>query len=224
MRILVVEDYPPVRNAVVQALEEANYAVDEADNGEDALWHARGTAYDLIILDIMLPKLNGLDVLKALRREDNQSTVLLLTARDSTDDRVNGLDTGADDYLVKPFALNELMARVRALVRRKYDRQSPLLQVGDLTINTAQRLVRRGENDIDLTPREYALLEFMAMRSGQVVSRSEIWEHVYDFHSDRSSNVVDVYVGYLRKKIETPETPKLLHTRRGHGYVLMEQS
>jgi DNA-binding response OmpR family regulator len=147
---------------------------------------------------------------------------LILTAKDTVEDRVIGLNSGADDYLVKPFAFDELLARVRALVRRRYDKKDPVIRVDDLEIDTARRTVRRGGRVIDLSAREYALLEFLAARAGQVVSRTAIWEHVYDFHSDPESNVVDVYVGHLRKKIERPGRPKLIHTRRGEGYLLGE--
>ncbi len=146
--------------------------------------------------------------------------MLLLTAKDTVADRVAGLNSGADDYLVKPFALEELLARVRALLRRKYDTADPVIRIQDLEVDTVSRVVRRAGAQIDLTAREYALLEFLAHRAGGIVSRSEIWEHVYDFHSTAESNVVDVYIGYLRKKLERPGAPQLIHTRRGQGYVL----
>jgi DNA-binding response OmpR family regulator len=148
--------------------------------------------------------------------------VLILTARDAVEDRIQGLDLGADDYLVKPFAFGELLARIRAMIRRKYGEKNPVIKVSDLQIDTVRRQVLRRGDSIDLTAREYALLEYLALRAGEVVTRTDIWDHVYDFHSDSASNVVDVYIGYLRKKIERPEWPKLLHTRRGQGYVLGE--
>jgi DNA-binding response OmpR family regulator len=206
MRALVVEDYPPMRKAI--------------HDGDDGLWYARSNPYDVIVLDIMLPKRSGLDVLHALRAEGNRARVLLLTARDTVPDRVTGLDAGADDYLVKPFAFAELVARVRALVRRAYDAPDPTIRVADLSIDTSRRQVRRGDQLIALSAREYALLEYLALRASQLVTRTEIWEHVYDFHSEAQSNVVDVYVGYLRKKLGAPQ---LIHTRRGHGYVLAEE-
>jgi len=220
MRVLVVEDYDPVRRAVVQALEEEGFAVDSSRDGREGLWHARATPYDAIVLDLMLPELDGLSVLRELRRSGQATPVLLLTARDAVCDRVKGLDAGADDYLVKPFALEELLARVRALVRRRYDKKDPVLRVDDLEIDTARRTVRRGDQEIDLTAREYALLEYLALRQGELVTRTDIWEHVYDFHSTAQSNVVDVYIGYLRRKIEGPGRRRLIHTRRGQGYVL----
>ena len=220
MRVLLVEDYAPLRESVSQAIEEAGFAVDAAGDGEVGLWHAQSGEYDAIVLDVMLPKLDGLSILKRLRQAGNSTPTLLLTAKDTVSDRVAGLDMGADDYLVKPFALEELLARVRALLRRKYDEADPVIRVKDLEVDTVGRVVRRGSQRIDLTAREYALLELLAHRSGQVVSRTEIWEHVYDFRSNVESNVVDVYIGYLRKKIERSGLPRLIHTRRGQGYVL----
>lgn len=217
MRALVVEDYSPVRVAVTEGLVEQGFAVDSAADGEEGLWLAENNPYDVVILDVMLPKLDGLGLLKRLRTQGSQVAVLLLTARDTVDDRVRGLDLGADDYLVKPFAFAELVARVRALVRRRYDTRTPTILIDDLAVDTTQRLVRRGAELIALSAREYALLEYLALRAGELVTRTEIWEHVYDFHSDAHSNVVDVYVGYLRKKLGAPP---LIHTRRGHGYVL----
>ncbi len=217
MRALVVEDYAPIRDAVRDGLVEAGYAVDVASNGEEGLWLAEQTPYDVVVLDVMLPKLDGHEVLRRLRRQGSQIAVLLLTAKDTVADRVIGLDLGADDYLVKPFAFAELLARVRALVRRRYDAKDPTIRIADLEIDTAARTVRRGSTTIVLSAREYGLLEYLALRAGQLVTRTDIWEHVYDFHSEAHSNVVDVYVGYLRKKLGLPQ---LIHTRRGQGYVL----
>jgi DNA-binding response OmpR family regulator len=220
MRVLLVEDYAPLRESVAQALAEAGFAVDASADGEEGLWHAQSGGHDVIVLDIVLPKRDGISILKQLRRAGCPTPVLLLTAKDTVGDRVHGLDLGADDYLVKPFALVELLARVRALVRRKYDTAGPIIRIHDLEVNTVSRLVHRAGARIDLTAREYALLEFLAHRTGQIVSRTDIWEHVYDFRSTVESNVVDVYIGYLRKKIERPGWPRLIHTRRGQGYVL----
>jgi len=219
MRVLVVEDYAPVRTAVRDGLVEAGFAVDVAGNGEEGLWLAEQNPYDAVILDIMLPKLDGLEVLRRLRKGGSKHAVLLLTAKDTVADRVAGLDLGADDYLVKPFAFAELLARVRSLIRRRYDTKDPTIRLADLEIDTARRTVRRGASVIALSAREYALLEYLALRAGELVTRTEIWEHVYDFRSDAQSNVVDVYVGYLRKKLGSPQ---LIHTRRGQGYVLAE--
>ncbi|MEO7736256.1 MAG: response regulator transcription factor [Kofleriaceae bacterium] len=217
MRALIVEDYAPVRTAVRDGLLENGFAVDVASDGEDGLWLAEQNPYDVVILDVMLPKLSGLDVLRRLRGAGSSTAVLLLTARDTVADRVEGLDLGADDYLVKPFAFAELLARVRALVRRSYDKTRAAIEVSDLVIDTTRRLVRRGGRPIALSAREYALLEYLAMRAGQLVTRTEIWDHVYDFNADVQSNVIDVYIGYLRKKLGPPP---LIHTRRGHGYLL----
>jgi DNA-binding response OmpR family regulator len=224
MRVLIIEDYAPLQQAVRQGLEEAGFAVDVASDGEEGLWYARGGEYDVIILDLMLPAVDGLTILKDLRAQGRQTHVLILTAKDTLADRVLGLNLGADDYLVKPFGFDELLARVRALVRREYKSKNPVLRVGDLVVDTSARVVHRGTELLDLTPREYALLEFLAFRAGQLVSRSDIWEHVYDFHSSADSNVVDVYIGYLRRKIERPGTPRLIHTRRGQGYLLAESA
>jgi DNA-binding response OmpR family regulator len=220
MRALLVEDYTPMRTAIREGLVENGFAVDIAADGEEGLWYARANPYDVIVLDIMLPRRSGLEVLSALRTDGNRVAVLLLTARDTVDDRVTGLDAGADDYLIKPFAFVELLARVRALVRRAYAAPDPTIRVGDLSVDTSRRVVRRGDQIIALSAREYALLEYLALRASQIVTRTEIWEHVYDFHSEAQSNVVDVYVGYLRKKLGSPQ---LIHTRRGHGYVLAEE-
>lgn len=220
MRALVVEDYAPVRKAVVDGLGENGFAVDSATDGEEGLWLAEQNPYDVIVLDLMLPKVDGIAIVKKLRAAKRDVPVLVLTARDGVDDRVRGLDTGADDYLVKPFAFAELLARVRALVRRRYERRDPIVRIADLEIDTTKRTVRRGGEGVTLSAREYALLEYLAMRAGQLVTRTEIWEHVYDFRSDAHSNVVDVYIGYLRKKLERDGAAKLIHTRRGQGYVL----
>ncbi len=224
MRALVVEDYAPVRTAVVDGLGENGFAVDSASDGETGLWFAEQNPYDVIVLDIMLPKLDGIALLERLRARSIATPVLMLTARDGVDDRVRGLDTGADDYLVKPFAFAELLARVRALVRRRYEQRDPIVRIADLEIDTTKRVVRRAGESITLSAREYALLEYLAMRAGQLVTRTEIWEHVYDFHSDAHSNVVDVYIGYLRKKLERDGAAKLIHTRRGLGYLLGVES
>jgi DNA-binding response OmpR family regulator len=220
MRVLVVEDFELLREAISQGLREAGFSVDSAADGNSGLWQAQSAKYDVIILDLMLPQLDGLTLLKQLRGEGCAAHVLILTAKDTTPDRITGLDSGADDYLVKPFDFAELLARVRALVRRQYNTKNPVLRIDDLEIDTAARAVRRSGHEVDLTPREYALLELLAARQGQVVTRAEIWEHVYDFNEDATSNVVDVFIGHLRRKIESPGRPRLIHTRRGHGYMI----
>ncbi len=181
-------------------------------------------ANDVVVLDLMLPKMSGLEILERIRATGNQTGILILTARDGVEDRIKGLDSGADDYLVKPFFLGELLSRLKALVRRNYEHQNPLIKVGDLEIDTNACQVKRNGVAVDLTAREYALLEYLARRAGQVVSRSLIWDHVYESYGEANSNVVDVYVGYLRKKLHFPNLPPLIHTRRGLGYVLHEES
>jgi two-component system copper resistance phosphate regulon response regulator CusR len=220
MRLLLIEDYRPLQQSLAKGLREAGFAVDTTGDGREGLWYATSNDYDVIILDLMLPGIDGLQILKKLRTRGQKSHVLILTARDAVEDRVTGLDLGADDYLVKPFEFRELLARIRALLRRSYRRKNPRIRIRDLRIDLTSQRVRRGRQEIQLTPREYALLEYLAMRAGEMVSRTDIWEHVYEFKSAASSNVVDVYIGYLRKKIERPGKPPLIHTVRGRGYLL----
>jgi len=223
MRLLVIEDYPPLQQSLTKGLREAGFAVDATRDGAEGLWYATGAEYDVIILDLMLPNMPGLEILKKIRTRGNKAHVLILTAKDTVEDRVEGLDLGADDYLVKPFAFEELLARIRALLRRGYRRKNPKIKIKDLQIDLTAQKVRRGKHQITLTPREYALLEYLAVRSGQTVSRTDIWEHLYEFKSAASSNVVDVYIGYLRKKLEQPGKTPLIHTIRGRGYLLGAQ-
>jgi len=220
MRVLLVEDSDHLRHSVSTALRKAGYAVDAACDGEEGLWQASSNAYDVIVLDLMLPKLDGLTLLQRLRRDGHRTQVLLLTARTSVADRVRGLQTGADDYLVKPFALEEFLARVQALCRRHYQQKDPCLIIGDLEVNTAACTVTRAGRALELTPREYRLLEYLARRAGEVVSRTEIWVHVYDDQTEPMSNAVDSAICNLRKKIDPPGAVPLLVTRRGLGYVL----
>ena len=224
MKVLVVEDNEPLRRSISQRLRESGFAVDETGDGPEGLWLATENKYAVAILDLMLPGLDGIELLRKMRKQNEDSSVLIITARDQVGDRVAGLDAGADDYLVKPFALDELMARVRALTRRAHSVKNPVLKVGDLEIDTRRRAASRGGAAIDLTAREYALLELLARRAGEVVSRAEIWEQLYDFNQDPESNVVDVFVAYLRRKIEREGKPKLIHTRRGMGYILEERA
>jgi DNA-binding response OmpR family regulator len=223
VRVLVAEDHLSLARSIASGLREEGYAVDITYDGEEALHLARVNAYDAIVLDIMLPQRDGWSVLQMLRRSGRSSPVLCLTARDSVEDRIRGLDLGADDYLTKPFAFEELMARVRAAIRRGHAQTSSMMIIADLEIDTARKSARRGEMQIDLSAREYALLEYLAHRQNEVVSRAEIWEHLYDEHDEISSNVVDVYIGYLRNKIDRDQSVKLIHTRRGMGYVLTAQ-
>ena len=220
MRVLLVEDYQPLARSLRQALEEAGYAVDHAADGEAAVQFLEVANYDAAVLDVKLPKLDGLGVLDRARHQGNTTPVLLLTSLDTVSDRVRGLDRGADDYLVKPFQLEELLARVRALVRRGYRGAENVVRIADLEVDIAARVVRRGGAVVSLSAREFALLEYLSARRGQVVTRSDIIAHVYDFAAEVTSNVIDVYVGYLRRKIDDGHAQKLIITRRGQGYVL----
>ncbi len=220
MRLLLIEDYLPLSRALERGLREAGYGVDTATDGERGLALAEAAAYDVIVLDLMLPCLDGSAVLERLRAAHNPAGVIILTARQSVADRIKGLDLGADDYVTKPFAFDELLARIRSVIRRRQGQPSTVISVGDLDVDTAARTVRRGAHVIALSAREYALLEYLAVRQGQTVTRSEIVEHVYDFGSAPSSNVVDVYIGYLRRKIDQEHDVKLIHTLRGMGYRL----
>ena len=220
MKLLLVEDHKPLARAVKQGLEEEGFAVDLAADGEEGDYKARTSSYDLIILDLMLPKIDGLTLLQNWRKNSISTHVLILTAKGELADKVRGLDLGADDYLTKPFEIDELLARVRALIRRKHDVKDPILRIHDLEIDTAARTVRRGGQRIHLTPREYALLEYLAFHQGKVVTRPMIWEHLYDEHDENTSNVVDVYIRYLRNKIDKEFDPPLILTRWGEGYLL----
>ncbi len=216
MRVLIAEDEVDLAQTLAKTLVEQGYAVDRAGNGTDALAKATAIPYDAIVLDLMLPALDGLSVLSALRQRGGRSPVLILTARDAVDDKVRGLNAGADDYLTKPFVLTELLARVRALIRRASPEPLTELAAGPLILDTAARVVRRGPDVVELTAREYAILELLARRKGTVVTRSAIYEHVYDEHEDTLSNVIDVFVAALRRKIG----PDVIRTRRGHGYLI----
>jgi DNA-binding response OmpR family regulator len=220
MRLLVVEDEERLASVLAKGLSEHGYAVDVANDGEAALHLATVEPYDLVILDVMLPKLSGIAVCKQLRARGRIVPVLMLTARDTVDDRVEGLDSGADDYLVKPFAFRELVARARALLRRDSLSKDPVIRVGDLSINTISHEVQRAGTGIHLTSKEYALLELFARNPNCVLTRAQIAEHIWDFSFVAMSNVVDVYVGYLRRKLNDDREPRLLHTVRGVGYQL----
>ena len=222
MRILLVEDDKKVASFIRKGLEEEGYAVDVAAEGEAGLFMGLDRLHDLIILDVMLPKKPGFQVLRELRQAKVATPVLMLTARDTVEDKVQGLDAGADDYLTKPFVFAELLARVRALLRRRAEARSPRLQVADLVLDPATRSVTRGGQSITLTNREFALLEYLMRNAGRVLTRTAITEHVWDYDFDSGTNVIDVYVNYLRKKIDAGHEPKLLHTVRGAGYVLRE--
>ena len=220
MRVLLIEDHKPLVRALKQGLEEEGFAVDVAYDGEEGGYKAETANYDAIILDLMLPKEDGLSLLQRWRRAGMKTHVLVLTARGNIEDKVRGLDLGADDYLTKPFELEELLARLRALIRRGHQVKDPVVRVHDLEIDTAARTAKRAGKTVHLTPREYALLEFLAFHRGKVVSRTMIWEHLYDEEDENTSNVVDVYIRYLRNKIDKGYEPPLIMTRWGEGYLL----
>lgn len=221
MRVLVVEDEHKIAAAIKRGLEQENYAVDVCYNGDDGLAAAEGDDYDLIILDRMLPgKKQGLDVCKALRDQNNHTPILLLTAKDQVRDKVDGLNAGADDYLVKPFAFEELLARIRALLRRPQDSTGVELKVGDLTLNTVTYDVSRGGKPILLSRREFSLLEYLMRNTGRILEKDKIINHVWDFDADILPNTVEVYMGYLRNKIDKSAKKQLLHTVRGFGYKI----
>ena len=206
--------------AIKRGLRNAAYAVDVARDGEDALYQASINDYDAVILDVMLPKRNGFEVCRELRAQGSRIPVLMLTARDAVEDRIGGLDTGADDYLTKPFEFGELLARLRALLRRGQELRPTIIEVGDLEIDTRGQRVRRNGQPIELTTKEYTLLEYLARNAGKVVGREDISEHVWDESYDPFSNVIEVYIRRLRLKVDSTHRAKLLHTRRGEGYVL----
>jgi heavy metal response regulator len=223
MRILVVEDHEEVARFIVKGLKEERYAVDCAGTGTEGLSMARIGDYDAIVLDVMLPGMNGFDVAAALRSKGVASPILMLTAKDQVEDKVHGLDSGADDYLVKPFAFAELLARIRALLRRRDQLAPTELQVADLVLEPVSHQVVRAGRPIDLTNREYALLEFLMRNKGRVCTRTSIIEHVWDMHFDSDTNLVDVHIRHLRAKLDDDFSPKLIHTVRGVGYVLREE-
>jgi heavy metal response regulator len=220
MKILIVEDERKVANFVKKGLQEEGYVVDLTSNGEDGLRMALGVPYDLVVLDIYLPKLDGLTALKKMREEGVKAPVLLLTARATVEDKVLGLDSGADDYLTKPFAFQELLARIRALLRRQSDKPTNVFRIADLALDPVKRVVTRGSQKIDLSLKEFALLEYLMRNEGRVLTRTMIIEHVWNYDFDNETNVVDVYVNYLRKKVDSGREEKLIHTVRGVGYVM----
>ncbi len=223
MRILIAEDEKTLNATLKKRLEEQSYSVDACLDGQEALDYLDSAEYDVVLLDIMMPKKSGLEVLRALRKKGRQTPVLLLTAKDSIEDRVDGLDAGADDYLVKPFAFEELMARIRVMLRKKSGQSSNLLSVGDLTLDLGTHTVVRDGQPISLSSREFALLRYLAMNQGMILSRDQIEQHIWNYDYEGSSNMIDVYIRYLRKKIDDPFEKKLIHTVRGAGYVLREE-
>jgi two-component system OmpR family response regulator len=220
MRLLVVEDDPGMAALLVRSLRREGYAVDAVDSGEDALWSVRENDYDAVVLDAMIPPPDGYEVCRRMRTEGRWAPVVMLTARDAVPDRIRGLDAGADDYLTKPFALGELFARIRALTRRDPSERPAILRVGDLTLDPGPRTVKRGDIDIRLSAKEFALLQELMRKAGEVLSRTYLIDHVWDFAYDGGSNVVDVYVRYLRDKVDRPFGRKTIRTVRGAGYRL----
>ncbi len=222
MRLLVVEDEPKLAEYIHRGLSEESFIVDIARDGEEALERAARTTYDLVILDLMLPRMDGFAVCRALRASGSDLPILILSARRIVGDRVKGLELGADDYLTKPFAFSELSARVRSLLRRRQPAALLALSVGTLTLDPITRLVKRGDRRIDLTQKEFALLDYLMRHAGHVVTRTMIAEHVWGFNWDRLTNVIDVYINHVRRKIERADEPRLIHAVRGAGYVIRE--
>ena len=220
MRILIIEDEVKIAQFIKRGLKEEGYAVDVANDGEEGHFLLSSNEYDAIILDLMLPKIDGLTLCRTLRKEDNQTPIIMLTAKDTVKDKVKGLDSGADDYLPKPFAFEELLARLRVLLRKKDSRVQTQLKVGDLSLDLLTHKVTRGDREIDLTVKEYALLEYLMRNAGNIVTRTMISEHVWDINFDTFTNVIDVYINYLRNKIDSGFADKMIHTVRGKGYFL----
>jgi two-component system OmpR family response regulator len=224
MRVLVVEDTPKMASLLRRGLTEEGYAVDVVGTGIDAVWLATEQSFDAIVLDIVLPDIDGFEVCRRLRRANRWAPLLMLTARDDVSDRVRGLDSGADDYLTKPFAFEELFARIRSLVRRGPHERLPILEVGDLALDPAEHAVWRSDRQVDLTPKEFALLQYLMQHPREALSRAQLLEHVWDFAFDGDPNIVDVYIGYLRDKIDRPFKRASVETVRGVGYRLRDET
>ena len=222
MKILLAEDEVDLNNVVTRYLKKNGYSVDSVLDGEEALDYLEYGEYDLVILDIMMPKVDGFEVIKKLRNKGNHTSVLMLTARDSADDKVKGLDLGADDYIVKPFDFNELMARIRAVVRRKHGNSSNKLVIGDLILDTSEKSVTRAGKQIELTGKEYEVLEYLMQSKNRILSRDQIKEHVWDFDYEGDSNIIDVLIKNIRKKIDIEDGKQIIYTKRGLGYVIKE--
>ena len=222
MKILLAEDEVDLNNVVTRYLKKNGYSVDSVLDGEEALDYLEYSEYDLVILDIMMPKVDGFEVIKKLRDKRNHTSVLMLTARDSADDKVKGLDLGADDYIVKPFDFNELLARIRAVVRRKYGNSSNKLVIGDLILDTSEKSVTRAGKQIELTGKEYEVLEYLMQSKNRILSRDQIKEHVWDFDYEGDSNIIDVLIKNIRKKIDIEDGKQIIYTKRGLGYVIKE--
>lgn len=222
MKILLAEDEVDLNNIVTRYLKKNGYSVDSVLDGEEALDYLEYSEYDLVILDIMMPKVDGFEVIKKLRDKGNHTSILMLTARDNADDKVKGLDLGADDYIVKPFDFNELLARIRAVVRRKYGNSSNKLVIGDLILDTSEKSVTRAGKQIELTGKEYEVLEYLMQSKNRILSREQIKEHVWDFDYEGDSNIIDVLIKNIRKKIDVEAGEQIIYTKRGLGYVIKE--
>ena len=222
MKILLAEDEVDLNNVVTRYLKKNGYSVDSVLDGEEALDYLEYSEYDLVILDIMMPKVDGFEVIKKLRNKGNHTSILMLTARDNADDKVKGLDLGADDYIVKPFDFNELLARIRAVVRRKYGNSSNKLVIGDLILDTSEKSVTRAGKQIELTGKEYEVLEYLMQSKNRILSREQIKEHVWDFDYEGDSNIIDVLIKNIRKKIDIEDGKQIIYTKRGLGYVIKE--
>ncbi|MEG0291816.1 MAG: response regulator transcription factor [Anaerovoracaceae bacterium] len=223
MRILVIEDEKALNTILTKKLKSEGYSVDSCFDGEEGLLYALGMEYDVILLDIMLPKLDGVSLLKKIRAKGIEAHVLMLTAKDGIDDKVSALDLGADDYLTKPFELKELMARIRVLTRNRSGNKTNVYQVGDLTLDIQSHVANRGGTNIELSSKEFAILEYLMMNKGIVISREKIENHVWNYDYEGGSNMVDVYIRYIRKKVDTGFEKKLIHTVRGAGYIMREE-
>ena len=222
MKILLAEDEVDLNNVVTRYLKKNGYSIDSVLDGEEALDYLEYGEYDLVILDIMMPKVDGFEVIKKLRNKGNHTSILMLTARDNADDKVKGLDLGADDYIVKPFDFNELLARIRAVVRRKYGNSSNKLVIGDLILDTSEKSVTRTGKQIELTGKEYEVLEYLMQSKNRILSREQIKEHVWDFDYEGDSNIIDVLIKNIRKKIDVEAGKQIIYTKRGLGYVIKE--
>jgi DNA-binding response OmpR family regulator len=222
MKVLIVEDEKDLALTLKKGLEENSFAVDVSHDGEEGLFMAENYPYDVLLLDIMLPKMDGLAVLNTLRKKKIDIPVVMLTARGEVEDRIKGLNIGADDYIAKPFDFSELLARLRSVIRRSKGKPAPVIDIGDLTLDTNSREVRRGGRDIKLSAREYNMLEYLALNKNRVIGRTELMEHIYEMDADPDSNIIDVYINYLRNKIDKDCAVQLIHTVRGAGYVLKE--
>jgi len=222
MKLLIVEDEKDLALTLKKGLEENSFAVDVCYDGEEGLFMAENYPYDVLLLDIMLPKMDGLAILNTLRKKKIDIPVVMLTARGEVEDRIKGLNIGADDYIAKPFDFSELLARLRSVIRRSKGKPSPVIVIGDLTIDTNAREIRRGGSDIKLSAKEYNMLEYLALNKNRVIGRTELMEHIYESDGDPDSNIIDVYINYLRNKIDKDFAVQLIHTVRGAGYVLKE--